>query len=104
MALSDIAFPYRANRQFGAASFALIFLMLVAEIEAIVAVIAAATGHFDSFLSLQSTIFPAAILVSLAAAIVFTFRARAWTRKRLRSITDYGAGTFGDRLALRTRG
>ena len=36
MSLGDIAFPYRAKRSFGAASFAFVFLMLILEAELVV--------------------------------------------------------------------
>ena len=106
MALLDVAFPYRAHRQFGAASFAFVFLVLVVEIELLSLVAFVLAGELRLFLPFQNLFFPAAILVSLAAAGAFTLRARAWTRARLRSLDEYGAGAsaFGERLAKRSRG
>jgi hypothetical protein len=43
--LLDVAFPYRIKRRFGAASFALIFLVLLAEIEMLVFVALAIVAH-----------------------------------------------------------
>ncbi len=105
MALLDVAFPYRARRQFGAASFAFVFVVLVVEIEMLSLAAFVLAGELRLFLPLQNLFFPAAILVSLAAAGAFTLRARAWTRARLRSLDEYGAGAsaFGERLARRAR-
>ena len=101
MSLGDIAFPYRANRGFGAASFALLFVALLLEIELIVFVALAVAGRADRFLDLQTMVIPAAVLVSLTAALVFSWRARAWTRNRMASTKQYGAGSSGyaERLA-----
>lgn len=105
MSLADLAFPYRANRQFGAASFSFIFVVLLAEIELLTVAGFLLAGRIDLFLALQYLFFPAAALVSLAASAVFTLRARSWTRKRLALIGEYGAGAagFGERLAQRPR-
>ena len=106
MGLLEIAFPYRAQRQFGAVSFAFIFVVLVLEIELLTVVGFVLAGRLDLFIPFQNIFFPAAVLVSLAAAAVFASRARAWTRRRLRSLDDYGAGAsaFGELLARRSRG
>ncbi|MDO8562555.1 MAG: hypothetical protein Q7S25_01790 [Candidatus Limnocylindria bacterium] len=106
MGLLDVAFPYRAHRQFGAASFAFVFLVLLAEIELLTLAGFLLAGQLRLFLPFQNLFFPASILVSLAAAGAFTLRARAWTRRRLRSLDEYGAGAsaFGERLARRSRG
>lgn len=106
MALLDVAFPYRAHRQFGAASAAFVFVVLVIEIELLSFAAFGLAGQLALFLPLQNLFFPATILVSLAATGAFTLRARTWTRARLRSLDEYdaGASAFGERLARRTRG
>ena len=84
MSLIDVAFPYRAKRSFGAASFALVFLTAVAEIEALALVaIAIAASRFDVFVDSQDVILPAACFVALATAIAFWWRARIWSRQRV---------------------
>ncbi len=100
--LSDLLFPYRTKRSFGAASFALIFLMLLAEVEALILVALGIVAHrFDLFIDLQPVILPGACLVSLSAAAVFWWRARAWTRSRMEMVDLWaGGGTaFGEHLA-----
>ena len=101
MSLGDIAFPYRANRGFGAASFALLFVALLLEIELIVFVALAVAGRADRFLDLQTMVIPAAVLVSLTAALVFSWRARVWTRNRMASVKRYSTESSGyaERLA-----
>jgi len=51
--------------------------------------------------TLQEVILPAASLVALAAATVFWWRARAWSRKRVQSLSGWAGGgsAFGERLA-----
>ncbi len=100
--LLDIAFPHRANRTFGAASFALVFLIAVAEIEALVLVALGVIAHrFDLFVAVQQVLFPAACVIALASAAVFWWRARAWSKKRVQSIEQWAGGgsAFGERLA-----
>jgi len=45
MSLLDIAFPYRRKKTFGAASFALIFLVVLLEVEALIFVALAVVAH-----------------------------------------------------------
>jgi hypothetical protein len=100
--LMDVAFPYRIKRRFGAASFALIFLVLLAEIELIVFVAIAIVGHrLDLFMGLQPIILPAACLLALAAAGVFWWRARSWTKQRVELLNLWAQGgtAYGERLA-----
>ena len=100
--LEEILFPYKAKRSFGAASFALIFLMLLAEIEVLVLVALAVVAHrFDLFVALQPILLPGACLVALSASIVFWWRARSWTKSRVEMLDLWaGGGTaFGERLA-----
>ena len=107
MGLSDIAFPYRRQRRFGVASFALVFLVLVAEIELLVLVaLGLVARRLDLFLQLQTLILPAAVLVSLATAAVFAWRARRWGDERIRSIGEWGTGAsgFAERLAQTRKG
>jgi hypothetical protein len=107
MGLLDIAFPYRKKKAFGAASFALIFVTLVVEVEALVFIALAIVAHrLDLFLDLQALIVPGACLVSLAAATVFWWRARRWTKDRVDTLNAWATGgtTYGERLASkRTR-
>lgn len=105
MGLFDIVFPRRAGRTFGAASFALVFVMSVLEIEALVLLALGVVAHrFDLFVAVQQVLLPAACVVALAAATVFWWRARAWSKKRVQSLSQWagGAGAYGERLA-RTR-
>jgi hypothetical protein len=100
--LMDVAFPYRIKRRFGAASFALIFLVLLAEIEFLVFVAIAIVGHrLDLFTGLQPIILPAACLLALAAAGVFWWRARSWTKQRVELLNLWAQGgtAYGERLA-----
>ena len=67
----DIALPYRRKRTFGASSFALIFVTIVLEVEALALVALGIIGHrFDLFVDLQPVIFPSACGIALAAAAV----------------------------------
>jgi len=98
----DVAFPYRIKKRFGAASFALIFLVLMAEIELLVFVALAIVAHrLDLFMGLQPIIFPGACLVALSAAGVFWWRARSWTRQRVDMLNLWAQGgtAYGERLA-----
>src|SRR2546428_11333317 len=81
--LLDVAFPHRTKRGFGAASFALIFLVLLGEIELLVFVAVAIVAHrLDLFTDLQPIILPGACLVALSASAVFWWRPRPGTRQR----------------------
>lgn len=98
----DIAFPYRQKKSFGAASFALIFLVLIFEVEALTFLALGIVAHrLDLFVDLQEVILPGACLIALSASIVFWWRARAWTRQRVEMLNLWaGGGTaFGERLA-----
>jgi hypothetical protein len=98
----DIAFPYRAKRRFGAASFALIFLVIIGEVEALALVALGIVAHrFDLFVDLQQVILPGACLIALSAAVVFWWRARAWTRQRIETLDLWAGGgsAFGEHLA-----
>ena len=98
----DVAFPYRIKKRFGAASFALIFLVLLAEIELLVFVALAIVAHrLDLFIGLQPVILPGACLVALSAAGVFWWRARSWTRQRVDMLNLWAQGgtAYGERLA-----
>jgi hypothetical protein len=89
----DIAFPYRKMRTFGAASFALIFLVIVLEVEALAFVALAIVGHrFDLFVDLQAAILPVACAIALAAATVFWWRARTWSRNRVEMLNLWAGG------------
>jgi hypothetical protein len=106
MSLSDIAFPYRANRSFGVVSFSLVFVMLVVEIELIVAIALGIVAHrFDLFLTLQSVLLPGAALVSLVTSLVFAWRARSWTKRRIAGLREWGTGTsaYAEKIAARSR-
>lgn len=100
--LLDIAFPYRKKRSFGAASFALVFLTIVLEVEALALVGLGIVGHrVDLFVDLQPIIFPSACAVALATAAVFWWRARQWTRNRVLMLNLWAGGgsTAGEHLA-----
>ncbi|MEO8633071.1 MAG: hypothetical protein ABI466_06900 [Chloroflexota bacterium] len=100
--LLDVAFPYRIKKRFGAASFALIFLVLLAEIEVLVFIALAIVAHrLDLFMDLQPIILPGACLVALSAAGVFWWRARSWTRQRVEMLNLWAQGgtAYGERLA-----
>ena len=98
----DVAFPYRIKKRFGAASFALIFIVLLLEIELLVFVALAIVAHrLDLFMGLQPIIFPGACLVALSAAGVFWWRARSWTKQRVDMLNLWAQGgtAYGERLA-----
>ena len=100
--LLDIAFPHRTKRSFGAASFALIFLILLGEIELLVFVALAIVAHrLDLFTDLQPVILPGGCLVALSAAGVFWWRARMWTKHRIEMLNLWAQGgtAYGERLA-----
>jgi heme/copper-type cytochrome/quinol oxidase subunit 1 len=99
--LLDIAFPYRIKKRFGAASFALIFLTLFAEIELLVFIgLAIVARRLDLFTGLQPIVLPGACLVALAAAGVFWWRARSWTNERVETLNLWAKGgtAYGERL------
>ena len=100
--LVDIAFPYRRRHSFGAASFAFTFLVLLFEVELLVAIgVAIATRQLQIWWDLQPIVLPTACLVSLAAAAVFWWRARSWTKKRIAMAVAWShrGTTFGQELA-----
>ena len=100
--LLDIAFPHRSKKSFGAASFALIFLILLGEIEALVFIALAIVAHrLDLFMDLQPVVLPGACLVALSAAGVFWWRARQWTKQRIEVLNLWAQGgtAYGERLA-----
>ena len=102
MSLLDIAFPYRRKRSFGAASFALIFVVLVLEVEALVLVaLGIVARRMDLFMDLQEIILPGACLIALSAAIVFWWRARQWTKQRVEMLNLWAGGgtSFGEGVA-----
>ena len=102
--LIDIAFPYRRRRSFGAASFAFTFLVLLFEVELIAFVgVAIAARQLQLWWDLQPVVFPTACLISLAAAAVFWWRARSWSKQRVAIAEAWGRGgaTFGQHLAQR---
>jgi len=105
--LIDIAFPYRIRRTFGAASLALVFLLLLLEVEVLVFfALAVIAHHLDLFWDLQPILLPGACLISLSAALVFSWRARSWSRRRVEALEAWtGSGTsFAQTLAKkRTR-
>ncbi|HYL51909.1 MAG TPA: hypothetical protein VEZ15_08070 [Acidimicrobiia bacterium] len=99
--LIDVAFPYRVKKNFGAASFALVFLVIIGEVEALVLVALGIVAHrFDLFVDLQPVLLPGACFIGLTSAGTFWWRARAWTKARIASLSLWaGGGTaFGDRL------
>ena len=100
----DIAFPYRRKRSFGAASFALIFLTALLEVEALALVALGVVAHrFDLFVDLQPIVLPSACVVALAAAAVFWWRARQWTRNRVTMLNLWAGGgaSMSERVADR---
>jgi hypothetical protein len=100
--LMDIAFPYRSKKTFGAPSFALIFLVLLAEIEILVFVALGVVAHrLDLFWDLQPVVLPGACLVALSGAGVFWWRARSWTKQRIEMLNLWAQGgtAYGERLA-----
>src|SRR5207237_5352530 len=59
MGLLDVAFPYRTKKGFGAASFALVFLTVIFEIESLVLVaLGILAQRFDLVVDLQDVILP----------------------------------------------
>lgn len=98
----DVAFPYRIKRSFGAASFALIFLVLLGEIEFLVFIALAIVAHrLDLFVELQPIVLPGACLVALAAAGVFWWRARAWSKQRVDVLNQWtqSGNAYAERVA-----
>ena len=99
--LIDIAFPYRRRRSFGAASFAFTFLVLLFEVELLAFIgVAIAARQLQLWWDLQPIVFPTACLVSLAAAAVFWWRARSWSKQRVATAEAWarGGATFGQQL------
>ena len=105
MRLTDIAFPYRAQRTFGIVSLAFLFLVLLIETELVVFIGLAIVAHrLDLFLPLQPDILPAAVLVSLVASSVFAWRARAWSKARIEGLRDWGGAAttaYAEKIAAR---
>lgn len=105
VSLSDIAFPYRAQRSFGVVSFAFVFLMLVLEAELIVFIGLGIIAHrLDLFVDLQVDILPAAVLVSLITSSVFAWRARAWSKARIEGLREWGGAataSYAEKIAAR---
>ena len=102
MGLIDIAFPYRRRKSFGAASFAFTFLVLLFEVELLAfGGIVIAARQLALWWELQPIVFPGACLVSLAAATVFWWRARVWSRGRVETLEAWARSgtTFGQQLA-----
>ena len=100
--LIDIAFPYRRRRSYGAASFAFTFLVLLFEVEMLAFIgVAIAGRQLQLWWDLQPVVFPTACLVSLAAAAVFWWRARSWSKRRVEIGEAWARGgpTFGQQLA-----
>jgi hypothetical protein len=106
VSLTEIVFPYRAARSFGIVSFSLLFLVLLLEAELVVFIGLGLVGHrIDLFVDLQQDLMPAAVLVSLIASSVFAWRARAWTKARIRGAARLGSGaatmSYVEKLAAR---
>ena len=105
MRLTDIAFPYRAQRTFGIVSLAFLFLVLLIETELVVFIGLAIVAHrLDLFLPLQPDILPAAVLVSLVASSVFAWRARSWSKARIEGLRDWGGAAttaYAEKIAAR---
>jgi hypothetical protein len=109
--LGEIVFPYRAERPFGRnrgagiVSFSFVFLLLFVEIELLVFIgLGLVARRADLFVELQPDIVPAAALVSLVASSVFAWRARAWTRARIKALREWdGAATrsYAEKIAAR---
>jgi len=96
MGLLDVAFPYRTKKGFGAASFALVFLTVIFEIESLVLVaLGILAQRFDLVVDLQDVILPGACFVALAVATAFWWRARVWSRQRVDRLNVW-AGRAGD--------
>ncbi len=99
--LIDIAFPYRRRRFYGAASFAFTFLVLLLEVELLAFIgVAIAARQLQLWWDLQPVVFPTACLVSLAAAAVFWWRARSWSKDRVETLEAWARGgpTLGQQL------
>lgn len=107
--LLDIAFPYRKKKSFGAASFALLFLLIIVEVEALVLVALGVIAHrLDLFMELQTVLLPGACVIALSVATVFWWRARRWTQTKIEMLnvwaqggTAGGASAYGQKLALK---
>jgi hypothetical protein len=101
VSIGDLAYPYRANRGYGVVSFTMLFLVLLGEIEVLILLALAAVGRPEFFLPLQPIVIPAAVMVSLTAALVFAWRARGWTRKRVEGVVQYSteSSAYAERLA-----
>ncbi|HEY8824983.1 MAG TPA: hypothetical protein VIP07_08865 [Candidatus Limnocylindria bacterium] len=100
--LLDIAFPYRRRRSFGAASFAFTFLVLLFEVELLAFIgVAIAARQLQLWWDLQPIVFPMACLISLAAAGIFWWRARSWTKQRVAMAEAWArrGTTLGEQLA-----
>jgi hypothetical protein len=99
--LIDIAFPYRRRRSFGAVSFAFTFIVLLVEVELLAFLAALVARQIAFWWDLQPVLFPTACLVALAAATVFWWRARFWSRRRVHTLEAWARGgpTFGQQLA-----
>jgi len=100
--LIDIAFPYRRRRSYGAASFALTFLVLLFEVELLAFIgVAIAARQPQLWWDLQPIVLLTACLVRLAAAAVFWWRARSWSKRRVGTAEAWARGgrTFGQQLA-----
>jgi fatty-acid desaturase len=100
--LIDIAFPYRRRRSHGAASFAFTFLVLLFEVELLAFIgVAIAARQLQLWWDLQPVVLPTACLISLAAAAVFWWRARSWSKERVAIDEAWAQGgpTFGQQLA-----
>jgi hypothetical protein len=103
--LIDIAFPYRRRRSYGAASFAFTFLVLLLEVELLAFVgVAIAARQLQLWWDLQPIVFPTACLVSLATTTVFWWRARSWSRQRVRTAEAWArrGTTLGQQLAQKS--
>jgi hypothetical protein len=101
VSLLDIAFPYRRKKSFGVASFALTFIVLLLETEILAFIGVAIVARQPAlWWVLQPVVFPAACLLSLSAAAVFWWRARAWSRSRVETLDAWARGgqTFGQQL------
>jgi len=83
VSLLEILFPYRAGRQFGASSFALLFILIIVEIEVLVLLGLAIVARADLFIDLQTLVLPMACFVSLVTTVTFWWRARSWIRRRI---------------------
>lgn len=102
--LIDIAFPHRRRQTFGAVSFAFTFLVLLFEVELLAFIgVALVARQPQLWWNLQPIVFPTACLVSLAAAAVFWWRARSWSKHRVQTLEAWARGgtTFGQQLAQR---